>query len=325
MTFGQRLRELRKRKGITQRELADRVGIGFTYVSKLETGASPPPGEKTILALADILNGDPDELFGLAKKLPAHLLGRMSPELTRAVRSILDGDKPSTDEGAALREQIADRGASAIASTRSDEVLRQSEERFRALVENSVDGIIVMNDDLEVIYENPSSACMLGYEPGELGGRDPLRIVHAEDVSRLALEFTQLMHNPGGTARSAVRVRHRNGTWRIIEAVGVNLLHNPVVNGIVIDFRDITDRGREEEERLRDVAILATAKRYALTKSEEEVLKLIVEGRSNLQIAERLVTSPSTVKFHVSNILGKLGATNRIEVVALVLQHQPTA
>ncbi len=315
MTFGQRLRELRKRKGITQRELADRVGIGFTYVSKLETGASPPPREKTILALADILDGDPDELFGLAKKLPSHLLGRMSPELTRAVRSILDGEKPSTDEGA----------ASAIAFTRSDEVLRQSEERFRALVENSVDGIIVMNDDLEVIYENPSSACMLGYEPGELGGRDPLRIVHAEDVSRLALEFTQLMHNPGGTARSAVRVRHRNGTWRIIEAVGVNLLHDPVVNGIVIDFRDITDRGREEEERLRGVAILATAKRYALTKSEEEVLKLIVEGRSNLQIAERLVTSPSTVKFHVSNILGKLGATNRIEVVALVLQHQPTA
>lgn len=315
MTFGQRLRELRKRKGITQRELADRVGIGFTYVSKLETGASPPPREKTILALADILDGDPDELFGLAKKLPSHLLGRMSPELTRAVRSILDGEKPSTDKGA----------ASAIASTRSDEVLRQSEERFRALVENSVDGIIVMNDDLEVIYENPSSACMLGYEPGELGGRDPLRIVHAEDVSRLALEFTQLMHNPGGTARSAVRVRHRNGTWRIIEAVGVNLLHDPVVNGIVVDFRDITDRGREEEERLRGVAILATAKRYALTKSEEEVLKLIVEGRSNLQIAERLVTSPSTVKFHVSNILGKLGATNRIEVVALVLQHQPTA
>ena len=184
---------------------------------------------------------------------------------------------------------------------------------------------MIMNEDLEIIYENPSSARMLGYEPGELAGRDPLRILHADDVSRLALEFTQLLQNPGATARSTARVRHMKGTWRLIEAVGVNLIRDPAVNGIIINFRDVTDRGREEEERSRSAAVLATAKRCGLTKSEKEVLALIVEVKSNFQIAERLVTSPSTVKYHVGNILSKLGVTNRIEVVALVLQHRPNA
>ena len=323
MTFGQRLRELRNHKGLTQKELADRVGVSFTYVSKLETGALPPPREKTIVALANALDGELDELFGLAKKLPSRLLGQMNPEVARTLRSILEGEKSVNGNEAALRELIANRTTSGLELAQPDEALRQREGRFRALVENSADGIMIMNDDLEVIYENPSSARMLGYQPGELGGRDPLRIVHADDMSRLATEFTHLLQNPGGTARSAARVRHMDGTWHLIEAVGVNRIHDPAVKGIVMNFRDVTDRGREEEERSRSAAVLATAKRCGLTNSEKEVLALIVEGKSNHQISEHLVTSASTVKFHVGNILSKLGVTNRIGAVALVLQHRP--
>ena len=95
MTFGQRLRELRNRKGLTQKELADRAGVSITYVSKLETGALPPPREKTILALANILDGDQDELFGLARKLPSRWLGQMNPEVARTFRSILEAETPS--------------------------------------------------------------------------------------------------------------------------------------------------------------------------------------------------------------------------------------
>jgi len=68
--FGVRLRELRKQAGLTQRELADRVNVDFSYISKIESGAAPPPSEKVILQLAEALTADKDELSILAGKIP---------------------------------------------------------------------------------------------------------------------------------------------------------------------------------------------------------------------------------------------------------------
>ena len=61
---------------------------------------------------------------------------------------------------------------------------------------------------------------------------------------------------------------------------------------------------------------------HDLTEREREVLALLVQGLENQAIAERLVVSAPTVKFHVGNILGKLGASNRTEAVALAIQHK---
>ena len=58
-----------------------------------------------------------------------------------------------------------------------------------------------------------------------------------------------------------------------------------------------------------------------LTQREREVLKLMIEGLNNTQIAGQLTVSPSTIKSHVSNILNKLGVSNRTEAVALALRH----
>jgi len=73
--FGARLRELRLKAHLSLRELAEQVGIDFTYLCKIENGVMPPPSEKVIRALAETLGAESDELFALAAKIPSELAG----------------------------------------------------------------------------------------------------------------------------------------------------------------------------------------------------------------------------------------------------------
>jgi HTH-type transcriptional regulator, competence development regulator len=80
MTFGERLRQLRRDRQMNQRTLAARVGIDFTYLSKLENGRLDPPSAETIVKLAQALGANPDELLLLAHKVPQDLI----PVITRS-------------------------------------------------------------------------------------------------------------------------------------------------------------------------------------------------------------------------------------------------
>jgi transcriptional regulator with XRE-family HTH domain len=71
--FGTRLREIRKGTGMSQREVASKVKIDFTYLSKIESGTMSPPSEKVITKLAKVLGADKDELITLAGKVPSDL------------------------------------------------------------------------------------------------------------------------------------------------------------------------------------------------------------------------------------------------------------
>ena len=70
--FGELLKRLRKDKKISQRQLAELVGIDFTYISKIENGMMEPPAEDKIIKIADVFGEDPDELLIAAKKVPSH-------------------------------------------------------------------------------------------------------------------------------------------------------------------------------------------------------------------------------------------------------------
>jgi PAS domain S-box-containing protein len=142
---------------------------------------------------------------------------------------------------------------------RDQEALREREKHFRVLIENSLDDVAVLDAQANVIYESPSSVRVLGYRPEDYRGKNFLRFVHPEDVARVSEEFSQLLRNPGGTYQNEVRARHRDGSWRTIEIMARNLVDDPVVGGIIINVRDITERKTAERERVEHAAALARA------------------------------------------------------------------
>lgn len=95
MRFGERIQELRKGKGWTLRDLAAKVGVGFTYLSKAENGKlafADYPGEALILKLAAALDADADELLILAKKVPPQIRKRVleRPDVFRTLAELDD-------------------------------------------------------------------------------------------------------------------------------------------------------------------------------------------------------------------------------------------
>jgi len=76
LTFGKRIQALRREHDLTQRQVASKLGIDFTYLSKLENDRGELPGEETVRKLAAIFEEDAEELLALAGKLPAELRQR---------------------------------------------------------------------------------------------------------------------------------------------------------------------------------------------------------------------------------------------------------
>jgi diguanylate cyclase (GGDEF)-like protein/PAS domain S-box-containing protein len=130
----------------------------------------------------------------------------------------------------------------------AEEALRRNEERFRALVQNSTDAIVVVGVNGAVHYESPATARILGAPLNDLVDAATLDRFHPDDAPRVRSLVGDLTETPGSKARTEFRFRHYDGTWRWLEAIFTNLLADPSVGGIVANVRDITERKRFEEQ-----------------------------------------------------------------------------
>jgi PAS domain S-box-containing protein len=128
--------------------------------------------------------------------------------------------------------------------------IKQSETRFRSLIENSSDEISILDASGRLLYESPSSNPMLGYRSSEFIGKNLLQLVHPDDQERVQQILDKLIRDPNLHPRDKFRLSHSNGTWRWIEAVGTNLLDEPSVRGIVINYHDVT-QGVQAEEKIQ--------------------------------------------------------------------------
>ncbi len=142
---------------------------------------------------------------------------------------------------------------------RVERALRESEQRFRALIENSADGFVLLDARGQLLYTGPP---VLGYASRKARGRSVLDLIHPEERPGLPAAFADFVKLPGKVVTSEHRVRHQDGSWRWIEAVSKNLLQDPVIAGIVVNYRDVTGRKRLEDQlrqaqKLESIGVLA--------------------------------------------------------------------
>ncbi len=126
--------------------------------------------------------------------------------------------------------------------TKLQEDLAHSEKRFRALIENSADAFAIIGTDGNPSYVSPSVTRVLGYSEEEALELNLFEILHPQEINAITAVMTECLEKPGVPIPGrASRLRHKDGSWRWIDATVTNLLHDPVINGIVDNFKDVTE------------------------------------------------------------------------------------
>jgi PAS domain S-box-containing protein len=182
---------------------------------------------------------------------------------------------------------------------RAAEALRRSEQEFRALIENAQDAITVLDAQGRIRYQSPASERILGYRPEELIGRSVTEFIHPEDLDALRQAAAEAQARPGDPTTHEFRVRHMDGTWRVLEGIGQDLLADPMLRGVIVNARDVTARRQAEETlRARDEHIRQLQKLEAVGQLAGGVahdfnnLLTVITGRSQLLLDSSTLAAP---------------------------------
>jgi two-component system sensor histidine kinase UhpB len=150
-----------------------------------------------------------------------------------------------------LRRELTDR-------SRMENALRESETRYRSLIDQTSDIITVIDESAVVRYGSPSVETVLGYDPDDLVGRRAVDLVHPDDVGPLLEAHRSALLDPTEAQRGVeFRCRHQDGSWRVLEALGSVMQYRSAGPQAVLTLRDVTEHRkaetalRDSEERLR--------------------------------------------------------------------------
>jgi diguanylate cyclase (GGDEF)-like protein/PAS domain S-box-containing protein len=149
----------------------------------------------------------------------------------------------------------------------AEAAVRESEERFRALVRHASDVIAVVDCEGVLRYVSPSIEQMLGYADHDILGTSALDLTHPDDATIAADALAETRTEPRSDGPTELRVRHADGSWRQVEIIGTNRLDDPAIQGTILNIRDVTERKRSDE------ALRASERRYrAIVEDQTELL-----------------------------------------------------
>lgn len=200
------------------------------------------------------------------------LLGTLSVE-TLAPRAL-------SREDVRFLEEVGHVLSHALVEVRLQEAVRRNERWFRALVERSGEAVVVLDRHGHVRYVTPSVTAVLGHPPEKIVGRPAAAFVHPADRDWLRAGPTRALLEDSAELKAVVRARHRDGSWRWVELVARNLIRDADVGGVVVNFRDVTERWEAEQIariRARQHAALAALGQLALQEDLDSLLQSATE------------------------------------------------
>jgi PAS domain S-box-containing protein len=173
----------------------------------------------------------------------------------------------------------------------AEDRLRASEERFRAMIEGSEDGITLSVPGDGVLYSSPSSLRILGYTPEEMLGKSAFDLIASEDKERAVAELGEMLEVPGTSKRIQMKMLHKDGSTRTVESLLTNMLHDPAVGAVVNNYRDVTAAVALQEQLAFDRSNLSAMinSTQDLVWSVDRDLRLIAANDAFLQLIEHFV------------------------------------
>ena len=177
-----------------------------------------------------------------------------------------------------------------------EETIKENEEHFRALLQNSSDAISIVDRKGLIIFENSIRNKIFDFSMEELINKPILDIVHPDDVEYFKEFFQIVLRNPQKQIKKEYRCLHKNKRWIYVESIFSNQLDNPFIKGIVVNSRDISERkmGELKERVYHDNLIFLSNSALDLLgiSSKDDIYRYISEKLYNfLENAIVIVTS----------------------------------
>ncbi len=129
----------------------------------------------------------------------------------------------------------------------SDSKLRKSENMHKAMTEHISDVITIMGVDGIVKYTSPNIQKIFGWLPKDLVGRSGWKMVHPDEMERLKMAFNKLLKTEGAVVTVEFKFKCKDGIYRPVELTGVNMMKNPEIRGVLLNYCDITERYEAKE------------------------------------------------------------------------------
>ncbi len=157
----------------------------------------------------------------------------------------------------------------ALERHKAEDALRRQEEFFREIIENSLDGVAIVGPK-GVQYLSPSVERILGYTREEVT-QAGIGMIHPDDQAPIQEAFRRLYQATGPVQDFLFRARHKNGSWRTLQLFVKNAMNVKSVNGVVVNFHDVTDRQKAREAAARLATIVEN--------SNDAIMGCDLEGR----------------------------------------------